>query len=902
MRKPGDWKSCRTSFTAPFLFVLCALCVSAVQIPCAGGELLSNPGFEGESTKEALRDWVAAPGAVEVVTEPALVRSGARAARIVPRKDVLAVALPPRSNGRASVWAKGTGTLTLRLGSAEKSFPLSADWQEFFLLGVKEPKDEKISFTISLTGEGASACLDDASVLGIPVRISAISLVWDAGYRTLDNTLRALDEAALSEADIACLPEDCVETEGEKIPGPVSERIAAKARQYQMHVIANLKERDGAKTHHTSILFDRAGNIVGRYRKSHRLPYEKMDLGDEILVFQTDFGPIGMIVGTDHYFQDILLRMRQLGARTIFWSTTPFPVRDEYPADSLVRARCTDIGFTYVVAQYAGRKGYGGYNNTFAWTATWPLGRACVVDRNGHTVADSGHMGGVATAILPASDLQGTIAPRGSRVATKPVPTPDVPDVKFSKRWARVSLIESGPSFEEILSRIDLAAAQGADIIGLGEYVWYNTEDEVVKYRERNLKRLDALAEKARQRHVYIVVAGELVYGYNEAYIYDRQGKELGRFTKILQTTPKEWKTYKAGKETPVFLTDFGRIAVKICNDTNGPFIDYDYGLKRADLVFFPTMDAGPHAEWRELRHRRRCIDNGFYMASTNYPHHSQSDNRSFIMDPWGYNIAASICTSPEGQGIPPRDAAAKQSVASPLTGIISAVIDFERRPKYFEPPPEGLACDRGGAPAPEGIELSPPPGQEARLRITEREPGGQIDLICLRADGKSPSDQEYRAGKWPEDVICLRACDFKAEESATDIQGGRWEKKADAQALSGFYMVSSGHSLEGPSVAQLTYAVPGLRKAGRWQVWTRVIFPDEFHNSFYWQLSADGGRTWAPSKPCEAGAIGWKVCKNYEWVAARSTQKGAGKPTIAADLREVIFKQRRPELYAAPW
>jgi hypothetical protein len=320
--------------------------------------------------------------------------------------------------------------------------------------------------------------------------------------------------------------------------------------------------------------------------------------------------------------------------------------------------------------------------------------------------------------------------------------------------------------------------------------------------------------------------------------------------------------------------------------------------MKRADLVFFPTMDAGPHAEWRELRHRRRCIDNGFYMASTNYPNFAQSDNRSFIMDPWGYNIAASLCTSPWGQGVDPQ----KRGPLFPAAGIISAVIDFTCRPKYFEPPPEGLACDRAGAPAPEGIALAPAAGQEMRLRITEREPGGQIDLLCFRADGKSPNDEEYRAGKWPEDVVYLRASEFKAEESATDIQGGRWEKKPDPQALSGFHMVSSGHSLEGPSVAQLTYALPTLRKAGRWQAWARVIFPDEFSNSFYWQLSPDGGRTWTPSKPCEAGAIGWKVCKNYEWVGARPTQKGAGRPILAGDLREVILKQRRPELYAAPW
>jgi hypothetical protein len=170
---------------------------------------------------------------------------------------------------------------------------------------------------------------------------------------------------------------------------------------------------------------------------------------------------------------------------------------------------------------------------------------------------------------------------------------------------------------------------------------------------------------------------------------------------------------------------------------------------------------------------------------------------------------------------------------------------------------------------------------------ITEREPGGQIDLLCLRADGKPPSDEEYCSKKWPDDALYIRSCDLKTEKSATDVQGGRWEKKADAQALSGAYMASSGHPLQGPSIAQLTYALPGLRKAGRWQAWARVIMPDEFSNSFYCQLSADGGKTWTPSPLCEQGAIGWKVCKSYAWVPARETQRApAGQSSPATCAR----------------
>ena len=57
-------------------------------------------------------------------------------------------------------------------------------------------------------------------------RLAAISLVWDEGHRTLDNALKALDEAAAAGADLAALPQECVYQPPEPIPGPASRAIA----------------------------------------------------------------------------------------------------------------------------------------------------------------------------------------------------------------------------------------------------------------------------------------------------------------------------------------------------------------------------------------------------------------------------------------------------------------------------------------------------------------------------------------------------------------------------------------------------------------------------------------------------------------------------------------------------
>jgi len=62
-----------------------------------------------------------------------------------------------------------------------------------------------------------------------------------------------------------------------------------------------------------------------------------------------------------------------------------------------------------------------------------------------------------------------------------------------------------------------------------------------------------------------VVIAGELERGFNESIVYDREGREVGRYTKIAQTTSRESKYYRAGDRVGVFDLDFGRICSKIC-------------------------------------------------------------------------------------------------------------------------------------------------------------------------------------------------------------------------------------------------------------------------------------------------------------------------------------------------
>ena len=388
------------------------------------------------------------------------------------------------------------------------------------------------------------------------VRIVPVSLIWDQGYRTLENCLEGLDEAGLAGADLAVLPEVCVDQPAESIPGPASQRISAKAAEYGMYVVGNLRERDGEKTFVTSFLCDRQGAIVGKYRKSHRMPYEAnsgFTLGDDLPVFDTDIGPLGMKIGTDHYFPEIDYVLAKRGARLIVWSTSPPPVRDEHTTTLSLRGRAVDNRTYYAVARYAGSQGYGGYENRFSWTATWPLGRAQVFDPDGQTVADSGHAGGAAVATIPATRLVGNIRNGGypiegkfAAITADQLPPP-FERTEDTKRTIRAAVIEHEPNFERLIEKLDTCGRQGCDIACLWEYVWYRTDEEVEKFKERNRGWLAQIAEAARRNRIYVVIGGELEQGFNESILFDRQGRELGRYTKIVQTTSKESKFYQAG-------------------------------------------------------------------------------------------------------------------------------------------------------------------------------------------------------------------------------------------------------------------------------------------------------------------------------------------------------------------
>jgi len=489
------------------------------------------------------------------------------------------------------------------------------------------------------------------------IRASVVTLPWSDQGRSLGSVLDRLDEAGAAGSDIVCLPMECVKTEGETIPGPISLAIAAKAKEHGMYVIGNLRERDGGKTFVTSFLCDRQGEIVGKYRKSHKMPDEDMDLGDDLAVFGTDLGPVAMRIGSDRFFADIDHVYTAKGARMIFWSQEPEPVEDEYSQDMPSAGRASDYNVFIACSRYS-RAEPGWITNHFPPYRGSPVGRSYICNREGQRVACTTRKGSVATAVIPLEELRGP--GRGPNrnpafsVLTEPVRLPEPRE--WAKRRIRVTAIENHVGIEDLLGKLDEAGRLGTDLVCTYEFVWIHgglaeqVEAQTAAARE-NLRRV---AEKARQWKMYVLIAGVIDrLERNEAIVYGRDGQEVGRYFKMVKTHDEQI----VGEDTPIIETDFGRIGARICADNALVELDRCYGVKGADIVCFPTQDWGPDALYRNLREVSRSMDaQVFHVQAT----HSTSEvmHRSLILEPTGVPVARTEYRS---------------------SGLTTAVIDLEK-------------------------------------------------------------------------------------------------------------------------------------------------------------------------------------------------------------------------------
>ncbi|RMH20517.1 MAG: carbon-nitrogen hydrolase family protein [Acidobacteria bacterium] len=158
----------------------------------------------------------------------------------------------------------------------------------------------------------------------------------------LERAVAAVDAAAAQGAEVVVFPEivldrffpavRCGDASrhpaaflAETIPGPTTERLAAKARQHRMVVVFNLYERDAdGRTFDSSPVIDADGTLLGVTRMVHicdypgfheRDYYRPGDTGAP--VYATRAGRIGVAICYDRHYPEYMRALAAGGAELV---------------------------------------------------------------------------------------------------------------------------------------------------------------------------------------------------------------------------------------------------------------------------------------------------------------------------------------------------------------------------------------------------------------------------------------------------------------------------------------------------------------------------------------------------------------------------------------------------------
>jgi len=165
-----------------------------------------------------------------------------------------------------------------------------------------------------------------------------------AGYDPTAQLIPYIDRAGKDEAQLIVFPEYVL---GHiTVPGPETERISAAAKANSIYVIVGCWEdlADG-KFANSALIFDRSGIISGKYIKTHAAvahyegeppwssppkgkihdwmlqndPEWIMEAGQDLPVFDFDFGRVGVMTCYDGWFPEPARVMSLRGAELIVW-------------------------------------------------------------------------------------------------------------------------------------------------------------------------------------------------------------------------------------------------------------------------------------------------------------------------------------------------------------------------------------------------------------------------------------------------------------------------------------------------------------------------------------------------------------------------------------------------------
>ena len=154
----------------------------------------------------------------------------------------------------------------------------------------------------------------------------------------IDVAIKNISRAAKEGAELVVLPEmfccpysnEYFSSYAEKAKGHVWKAMSDAADKNNIYLIAgSMPEIENGLIYNTSFVFDRRGRQIARHRKMHLFDVdieggikffesETFSAGDDITVFDTEYGKFGLCICFDMRFAELSLLMSSKGAQVIF--------------------------------------------------------------------------------------------------------------------------------------------------------------------------------------------------------------------------------------------------------------------------------------------------------------------------------------------------------------------------------------------------------------------------------------------------------------------------------------------------------------------------------------------------------------------------------------------------------
>lgn len=486
---------------------------------------------------------------------------------------------------------------------------------------------------------------------------------------------RALDGITGNKPDLVLLPQFVI---GKDDSSSVNKRrfLAGFAKENSCYVVYNYYENG----YSVSEILDRNGEPCGQYQKTHRIDGidPKLLLGDQLPVFQLDFGKVALIAGSDLYFPEVAESYSIFGAEILLCSIGIEPLRDDTQIQRLLHARAV-MDFMFVVsATYASDKPMYMTNNYDAMHKATVQdyekidgadrmnsngigllpGRASIYDLRGELICCSGRDAGAAVCALPMvmkreskkyifglghpvwhqnergvfDDLTKAFTfTRKNYPVKKPV-------ITFAHMTYRDTIgdwnADSGQTvnYQKLFAYMREAASYSDMVVFSELSARTNTMTAELKARYSKI---------AAENNCYILINQE-INERNISVLFDRAGEEILAYEKVNGLCFMYDKIDKVGRELPVVELDFATVGVMVCADSYCQDIPHIYALKGAELIIIQSQSWGADAAHiNEGFSRAFAIENGVTVLMSNFAS-SQVVHRTNIIDPTGETIFAS--------------------------------------------------------------------------------------------------------------------------------------------------------------------------------------------------------------------------------------------------------------------